>query len=236
MGRMCSLPVYGAASGRTRPGFAASKVTVAWARTATGHGRPVNPERPDGISREKMKARCASAVDPAHQSKLQRPEAAGKARAEYPVHDDVRAAPLADGSVGIHIPRRIAVFFGPARSRGKRHAATPGQPHMLPRHAPVGPQRPGMQHKHLGASVVQMPGKTSGVPAVVAAAHEQQDALARHLACFSRKHMQGLAGGVFHQQQVRASPNQWRPDPSRTFPPEREAVRTYENLPKARLP
>ena len=72
---------------------------------------------------------------------------------------------------------------------------------MLSRHAPVGPQRPGMQHKHLGASVVQMPGKTSGVPAVVAAAHEQQDALARHLACFSRKHMQGLAGGVFHQQQ-----------------------------------
>ena len=62
-------------------------------------------------------------------------------------------------------------------------------------------QRPGMQHKHLGASVVQMPGKTSGVPAVVAAAHEQQDALARHMACFSRKHMQGLAGGVFHQQQ-----------------------------------
>ena len=32
------------------------------ARTATGHGRPVNPERPDGISREKMKARCASAL------------------------------------------------------------------------------------------------------------------------------------------------------------------------------
>ena len=140
-------------------------------------------------------------VDPAHQLKLQRPEAAGKARAEYPVHDDVRAAPLADGSVGIYIPRRIAVFFGPARSRGKRHAATPGQPHMLPRHAPVGPQRPGMQHKHLGASVVQMPGKTSGIPAVVAAAHEQQDALARHMTRFSRKHMQGLAGGVFHQQQ-----------------------------------
>ena len=140
-------------------------------------------------------------VDPGHQPKLQRPEAAGKARAEYPVHDDVRAAPLADGSVGIYIPRRIAVFFGPARSRGKRHAATPGQPHMLPRHAPVGPQRPGMQHKHLGASVVQMPGKTSGIPAVVAAAHEQQDALARHMARFSRKHMQGLAGGVFHQQQ-----------------------------------
>ena len=72
---------------------------------------------------------------------------------------------------------------------------------MLPRHAPVGPQRPGMQHKHLGASVVQMQGKTSGIPAVVAAAHEQQDALARHMARFSRKHMQGLAGGVFHQQQ-----------------------------------
>jgi len=60
MSRTSSLPTKGAAGAATSPVLAASKATVALARTAMGEGRPCRPSRPEGMSRAKMYARPAS--------------------------------------------------------------------------------------------------------------------------------------------------------------------------------
>lgn len=107
---------------------------------------------------------------------------------------------------------------------------------MLARHAPAGPQRPGMQHKHLRAPVVQMPGKASGIPAVVAAAHEQQDTLAAHGPGLGRQRMHGLAGGVLHQQQFGQAQINGGPIPAGHFRRSGKRCEHTKNLPEARLP
>jgi len=50
--RTRSFPTYGVASAAISPVLAASNVTVARARTATGDALPVAPFKPEGISKE----------------------------------------------------------------------------------------------------------------------------------------------------------------------------------------